>query len=511
MNYRRLFIIALVLNVVLAAAIGWFWRSSRKPIEQPASAEHPPMEGFTAAPNAQQPLVPIELSPERVQSIGVKTGRVQSKEIRNQIRATGTVDVDERRIAYVQSRYQGWVRKVYVNATYDFVKQGQPLFTIYSPELVATQQEYLLAKANVEKLRQSSVTGVASGAESLLASARDRLRQWNVPDSTIAQLDASGKPINEFSFPSPVSGYVLERLALPNVYVQPEMKLYTIADLSSVWVHAQVFQEDAGKLKPGDRAEVSVDAYPGKTFVASVEQLLPQVDPATRTLRVRLTLRNAGLALKPGMFVNVLLHAALGRHLVIPASAILHSGTRQVVFVDRGNGVFEPHDVQLGPRADADVVVLDGLKEGEVVATSANFLIDSESQLQAAAGAYTPPPPGAGQAAAMNAKTEQATAELIMEPSPPRKGVNKITVKLAADGKPVPGATVNVRFFMAGMSEMGMPAMNTASRLAENSPGVYAGSIELGSGGTWQVTITAERDGKTVLNKRISVSATGGM
>jgi membrane fusion protein, copper/silver efflux system len=286
--------------------------------------------------------------------------------------------------------------------------------------------------------------------------------------------------------------------------------LYTIADLSSVWVNAQVFQEDAGKLKPGDPAEVTVDAYPNRIFHARVEQVLPQIDPATRTLRVRLAMPNPNLLLKPGMFVNVQLRAPLGRHLFVPASAVLQAGNRQVVFVTRGQGSFEPHEVQLGIRTDDGFVVLKGLREGDTVATSANFLIDSESQLQAAAGAYSPPPPGAG--TEMSATGQQISADLTTNPSPPHKGRNGIQVKLTSpDGKPLSGVKVTVRFHMPGMPEMGMAEMNAVAQPNDQGNGTYTGELELGSGGTWQVTISAEQGGKLVLTKRMNVTATGGM
>lgn len=515
MSYRKPFIIAVVLNMALAIAAYWLWHSSRHvKSAETATAEHPPMEGFSPAPieSAPMALAPIDLSPERMQSIGVRTGQVEYKTIDSEIRATGTVEVDERRTAYVQSRYPGWVKDVFVNASYQFVRKGERLFTIYSPELVASEQEYLLAKKNVGHLGQSSVEGVASGADTLLLASRERLLQWNLSEQDIAKLETSGKPLKDFTFASPVSGYVIERMVLPNVYVQPEMRLYSIADLSSVWVNAQVFQEDAGQVKPGDSADVTVDAYPGRVFHAHVEQMLPQVDPTTRTLRVRLTMPNPHLVLKPGMFVNVRLRAPLGRQLFILASAVLQAGSRQVVFVSRGQGSFEPHEVQLGTRTDEGFVVLKGLKLGDTVATSANFLIDSESQLQAAAGAYTPPPPGAGAAAAMNGSEQQASAELTTDPSPANKGKNRVRVKLiGSDGKPLAAANVTVRFFMAGMPEMGMAPMNVTTQLTNQGNGVYSGEVELGSGGTWQVTTTAEQGGKTVLSKRMNLTVAGGM
>jgi RND family efflux transporter MFP subunit len=514
MNYRRLFLIALILNIALAAGLIWKWRSSRRP-PAPASAEHPPMEGFTAAApvtKIEQPLAPVQLTAERIQAIGVKTGKAEIQNLGAEIRATGTVDVDERRLAYVQTRYPGWIRNVHANATYQLIRKGEPLFTIYSPELVASEQEYLLARRNVENLRQSSLTNVSSGAEQLLNSARDRLRQWNLTDADIAKLDATGQAISEYTFASPASGYVLERMALPNAYVQPEMRLYTVADLSSVWVHAQVFQEDAGKLQPNDAAEVTVDAYPGRTFRGRIEQVLPQVDPTTRTLRVRLTLPNPGLLLKPGMFVNVVLHGPGVRQLVVPASAVLHSGIRDLVFLDRGNGLFEPRAVQLGSRTTDKVGVLKGLAAGDVVVTSANFLIDSESQLQAATGAFSPLPSASTGGAQSSAEQPQATAELTTDPSPPHKGKNKVRVRLAGTGgAPITGVGVSVRFFMAAMPAMGMAEMNVVANLRDEGNGTYGGEIELGSGGTWQVTITAQRSSQTILTKRFNLSATGGM
>jgi RND family efflux transporter MFP subunit len=515
MNYRKLFVVAVVLNLALAIATYWFWRSSSgaKPAEN-AAEEHPPMEGFNSAPMETPPvtLAPIELTPERMQSIGVRTGRVEYKTIDSEIRATGTVDVDERRLAYVQTRYPGWVKDVFVNASYQYVRKGEPLFTIYSPELVASEQEYLLAKTNAGHLDQSPVEGVSSGADTLLRSARERLLQWSMSEQDIAKLEASRNPLTDFTFASPVSGYVIERMALPNAYVQPDMRLYSIADLSSVWVNAQVFQENAGKLKPQDSADITVDAYPRRVFHARVEQVLPQIDPTTRTLRVRLTMSNPSLALKPGMFVNVLLRAPLGRQLIVPSSAVVQAGSRQVVFLSRGQGSFEPREVQLGTRTEQGFVVLKGLQVGDMVSTSANFLLDSESQLQAAAGAYTPPPPGAGAAAAMNGPGQQVSVELTTDPSPPRKGKNRLQVKLTApDGKPLSGARVTVRFFMASMPEMGMAEMNVTVQLSDQGNGTHTGEVELNSGGTWQVTIIAEQGGKTVLTKRVNLAATGGM
>jgi Cu(I)/Ag(I) efflux system membrane fusion protein/cobalt-zinc-cadmium efflux system membrane fusion protein len=514
-NYRNAFALALLLNLALLAILGvWWWKSrSRAADHRPApSIQSSNSQGGMSAiaPVSDTPLAPLQLTPQKMQSIGVKLGTAQIRQVESELRVTGTVEADERRISYVQTRFPGWLRNVYADSTYQYVRKGQPLFTIYSPDLVTTEQEYLLAKKNSESLNTSTVSGVATGAETLLAAARERLAQWEVPASEIEKLDKSGKVITDLTFNSPVTGYVTERNALPNMYVQPETRLYTVVDLSTVWVYAQVFQTDLGKVKPGDPAEVAVDAYPGKTFRGRVDYILPQVDMNTRTAKVRLVFPNPGLKLTPGMYVNVAMKLPLGRQLVVPASAVFHSGTRQIVFVNHGDGQLEPRDVQSGLQVGEQMVITKGIKAGESIVTSANFLIDSESQLQAAAGAYVPPPPGAGGAAAMNAAA--VNVALTSDPSPPRKGSNIFRVMLTDDkGAPITGAHVTVTFFMPAMPAMGMAAMKTVVNCADKGAGLYQGTGELGSGGTWQVTITAQQNGRSIVSKQLTVNATGGM
>jgi len=528
-KYRRAFLIALVLAIAFAGlAAGMWWRFSRTPAkaesQMPAmnapstgNENQPGMPGTGAQPANQQqsevPVVPIQLSPQRMQSIGLQLGNVEYKPINDEIRFYGNVQANERRLAYVQTRFAGWIRKVYVDATGDFVRRGQPLFTIYSPDLVTTEQEYLIAKQNAGELQQSKVSGVAAGASSLLDSARQRLLQWEISPNEIAKLDQTGKIITDLTIYSPVSGYVTEKNALPNMYVQPETRLYSVADLSEVWVIAQIFQNDAGKIKPGDPAEITVDAYPNAVFRGRVDYVLPQLDMMTRTLPVRLVFPNPGLKLRPGMYVNVHVKLPLGRQLVVPASAVFHSGTRNLVFVSRGEGNIEPREVELGPSVGDQFVISKGVKRGEQIVASANFLIDSEAQLQAAAGAFMPPPPGAGQAAAMNAPAQaQGNIDLTTDPNPPHKGSNTIRVRLtSSDGKAIASAQVTVTFYMAAMPAMGMAAMKTAVTAADKGGGMYEGSGNLGSGGTWQVSITATLNGQTVASKSLTVNATGGM
>jgi Cu(I)/Ag(I) efflux system membrane fusion protein/cobalt-zinc-cadmium efflux system membrane fusion protein len=526
-TYRNAFFVILILNLLLTAGFGYYWwhshratRNAATEAQTTAAGENRRADGNNSSPNpiaqtqTEAALAPIQLTPQRMQSIGVKLGTAQVKTVSDEIRVTGNVDMDERRLASVQVRFAGWIRKVYADATYDYVRKGQPLFTIYSPDLVATQQEYLLARKNQQQLQQSSISGVAGGADSLVSAAQARLRQWEVPESEIEKLESTGKVITDLTINSPVSGYVKERNALPNMYVQPETKLYTVADLSTVWVYAHVFQTDLGRIKHGDAAVVTVDSYPEKAFKGRVDSILPEIDMNTRTARVRLIFANPGLMLKPGMFVNIVLKNRMGKVLTVPASAVFHSGARNLVFLNKGQGNLEPREVELGQRVGDDYVVLKGIKPGESLVVSANFLIDSEAQLQAAAGAFAPPPPGAGAAAAMNApgSASQTNVELTTDPTPPQKGSNVFRVKLTgANGSPISGAQVNVTFFMPAMPAMGMAAMKTSVDLTDKGSGMYEGKGDLGSGGTWQVTITARQNGTVVASRQLTLNATGGM
>jgi RND family efflux transporter MFP subunit len=461
----------------------------------------------------EPPLTRVQLTPEGMQNIGVKTGIVERKQISDDIRASGTVDIDERLISYIQVRFRGYIRKVFASATYQYVRKSEPLFTIYSPELVATEQDYLNGLENEKLLGASTVPGVASAAKDVAAASEVRLRQWDVAGSDIAKLKQTGALVPDLVIDSPVSGYITERNALPNLYVEPGTRLYTVADLSRIWVYAQVFQDDIARLKPGDTAQITVDSYPGRTFKGRIESILPQVDMATRTVRVRLEVNNPGVTLKPGMFVNVDLRTNLGTQLVVPASAVLQSGTRQLVFLSDGKGRIEPQEVVLGPRAGDDAVILKGLQVGQQIVTSANFLIDSESQLQAAAGSYAPPPPGAGgTATATQPQIPQASIDFTTTPSTPHKGTNALHVKLyTAGGAAIDGTEVTVTFFMPAMPAMGMAAMNTTATLTGKGNGLYEGTGTLESGGSWQVTITARKDGKTISTKLLRVNAEGGM
>ena len=524
-RYRTAFFVTLGTTILLAGAVVllWFdpqnvrlWISSAVSDRMlalssfsPKSSESPSSEAKPSEPS----LVPITLTPQRMQSIGVKTGAVGFRQVHDEIRTTGGVEADETRLAEVQVRFAGWIQKVYADSTFKQVKKGQALLTIYSPELVRTENEYLLAKQNRELLAQSTVPGVASGAVTLLSSATERLKQWGIPEREIQELEETGQIKRELEIDSPASGFIVERNALPNMYVQPGTKLYSIADLSAVWVYAQLFQNDIGRVKVGDSAVITVDSYPGRSFPGRVSFISPQLDQTTRTAKVRLEIANPDMKLSLGMFVNVKLDIALGRQLVIPASGVYQSGTRQIAFVvtgeGRGDGHFEPREIQVGARAADDFVVTKGLKAGDRVVTSANFLMDSESQLQAAMGSFAPPPPGTGAVSTGNAP--QVSLDFSSNPSTPRLGTNTLRAKLTASGGvPIQGAQVTATFFMPAMPAMGMAAMRNVATLRETGGGVYEGPVQIQMGGTWQVTVLATKNGQTIAQKQISVTAQGG-
>jgi Cu(I)/Ag(I) efflux system membrane fusion protein/cobalt-zinc-cadmium efflux system membrane fusion protein len=521
-TYKKAFGIAVVICLLLAGGLGFELLRGDRPqageesdpvvARGPVATEHEQAESSRTKDNLVPTLTPVQLSPQRLQAIGVKTASVELRQIEDQLRLPGNVDINEQQVSYVQTRFPGWIQKVFANATYQYVHKGQPLFTIYSPDLVSTEQEYLLAKQNQQSFSYDMHGTALKEGDWLVQAATNRLRQFAVSPTQIAKLEQSGKVEHDIEVDSPVSGYITEKNALPNQYVQSDTKLYTIADLSTAWVYANVAQSDVGRLKPGNSATVTVDAYPGRKFAGRIDQILPQVDPMTRTVRVRLVFGNPGTILKPGMYVNVGIDVPLGKQLVIPSSGVLQTGTRQIAFVDHGQGYLEPREVEIGPRVDDHSVVLKGLKSGERIVSSANFLVDSEAQLQAAIGSFAPPPPGAGAAAAVNAPNQQIEIDLTTNPSPPHKGTNTVRVKLTgAEGKPVTGVQVAVTFFMPAMPGMGMAAMRTSTTLAEKGSGIYEAPLQLQTGGTWQVTLRAQRNGQTIVSKQLSLSATGGM
>jgi multidrug efflux pump subunit AcrA (membrane-fusion protein) len=450
----------------------------------------------------------IQLSAEKRQLIGLQFATVEDKELKDRIETTALVEPDEQHEGYVQTRFAGWIRNVFVNQTYQYVTNGQPLFTIYSPDLVSAEQEYLLALDTTSGLGRSDVQGVASGAQYLVHAALERLKLFGVSPREISRLKRERTVRDAVEIDSPMSGYVAEWSALPSKYVQPDARLYTITNLSTVWVYAAVYQSQIGEVKIGDPVSVTVDAYPGTTFKGRVDFIWQAIDPTTRTARVRCALLNPEGLLKVGMYVSIALEPRLGSGLVIPDSGVFRTGTHNIVFIDRGDGYLQPVEVRLGPHAGWEFTVLKGLQAGQQIVSSANFLIDSESQLEAALGTFVPPPPGAS--ATSNAPS--GSVEITTNPSPPHKGSNEVLVTVRdPSGRQVSDAQVSVVFFMPAMPVMGMSAMRVEAKATPKENGVYAATVNLQSGGTWSVTVTANKGGTQIAGRQLSMSATGGM
>jgi Cu(I)/Ag(I) efflux system membrane fusion protein/cobalt-zinc-cadmium efflux system membrane fusion protein len=470
--------------------------------------------GPAIACGADSQLAPIRITPERRQLIGLKFATVMRKKVSDRLETTGNIETDERLQGYVQTRFAGWIEQVFANSTYQYVRQGQPLFTIYSPDLVSTENEYLLAIDARKRVKDSSVADVTTDASSLVDSAAERLKLWGVSPREIARLERERAVRRSVAIDSPMSGYIVERNALPNMYVQPDTRLFKITDLSKVWIYAAVFQNEIGKVRSGDSATVTIDAYPGASFDGRVDFIQPQIDPMTRAARVRCEFNNPRGQLFPGMFAHVALDLPMGEQTIIPDAAVLRSGTHNVAFIDRGDGYLTPAEIELGARVGDEFIVLKGLTPGQQIVSSANFLIDSESQLQAAAGGFVPPAPGVG-ANAAGQSTEaiaQASIEFTSDPNPPVRGHNKVIVTLRdAKGAPISGAQVIVSFYMAAMPAMGMAAMRAQATANDQGNGAYTTNIDLPSGGTWSLTIAASKDGHSMATKQMDVSATGSM
>jgi Cu(I)/Ag(I) efflux system membrane fusion protein len=366
------------------------------PMHPSVQLPHPgncPICGMTLVPMEQtEPKVKseveghgvVEIAPGKQQLIGVVTTRVEVRDLNNLIRAVGQVVVDEERLSDIHTKIEGWIEKLYVNKTGQLVHSGQPLLTIYSPDLVSTQEEYLVALRSRERTKDSPFPEVRRSGDSLVAAARKRLELWDISAAEIARLDRTGEVKKALTLYSPATGYVMERMAVAGMRVMPEMTLYRLADLSRVWVDVSVYEYEAPLLRVGERATLKLAAHPGRELSGRVSYVYPVVETMTRTLRARVEFPNPALMLKPGMYGDVVIEAPAGKALAIPEEAVLDSGTRKLVFVKQGEGTFVPREVTVGARAAGYYPVLTGLSQGEQVVSSPNFLIDSESRLQAA-------------------------------------------------------------------------------------------------------------------------------
>jgi Cu(I)/Ag(I) efflux system membrane fusion protein len=333
----------------------------------------------------------VKISLAKVQKLGVETIAVERRSLTQTVSAVGTVQPDERRLFIVNTKFEGWIEKLHVGATGQTVRRGEPLMEIYAPELVVAEREYLLASQSVQAVATGNAE-VSVAARQLGDAALQRLKNWDISGDQIKRLQRDGTVARTLALRAPADGIVLEKMAVEGMHFMAGDTLYRIADLSTVWLTADVFERDIGLLRAGQRARITGNAYPGESFAGVVDFIYPTVSQETRTGKVRITVPNADGRLKPGMYATVALEAGAGDRpvLAVPDSAVIDSGMRQTVLVDRGEGRFEPREVKLGVHADGFYEVRQGLAADERIVVSANFLIDAESNLRAALKGFAP-------------------------------------------------------------------------------------------------------------------------
>ncbi len=330
----------------------------------------------------------IKIDPVTVQNIGVKVETAERRKLNKIIRAVGKIEFDERKIYSINTKIMGWVEKLYVDYTGKAVRHGDPLMELYSPELVSTQEEYLQAIRYKKQLGRSSIEEARKGAEGLVESAKRRLLYWDISEAEIQELETRGVPKKTMTFYSPVDGIVMEKMVFKGMNVMAGMDLYKIVDLSTIWIIADIYQYELPWVKVGQQAEVELSYLPGKTFRGTITYIYPMLSMETKTAKVRIEVRNtATLDFKPEMYATVKIASPVVVHAVaVPDQAIIRSGERNIAVIALGGGYFDPREIKLGVMAEGYVQVLEGIKEGEKIVVSSQFLIDSESNLKAAIG-----------------------------------------------------------------------------------------------------------------------------
>ena len=349
----------------------------------PVYADDGGAQPSASADASAMPPGTIQVTPEKQQLIGVKFATAEMGGGTRTFRTVGRVVIDESRVGRIRTKVSGWVQEVFVNYVGQRVRKDAALVTIFSPELLAAEREMLLVGKAAGGMKDTALPGAFDQSEALLQAARRRLELWGLTQAQINQVLTNGEPLRTITLYSPVTGYVTDLRATPGSSVTPDIDLYTIVDTSQVTVAADVFEYEVANVHLGDREQVFLQALPGKVFSGRVEYVQPQVDASSPTYKVRLDMGNPGLALKPDMYAEVEFTVEEPAKLTVPTEAVLDAGVRKVVYVDRGNGYFEPREVRTGARGSDRVEILGGLKAGERVVASGGFLIDSESQLKA--------------------------------------------------------------------------------------------------------------------------------
>jgi Cu(I)/Ag(I) efflux system membrane fusion protein/cobalt-zinc-cadmium efflux system membrane fusion protein len=511
MTIRSFVIVAVIVTL---AAVGAFlavtsglalrWSNTSDPVSgiSPPPDQHAPSPGDNAS--GSQPRGEVIIDPRRQQLIGVRTAPVRRTAMSQEVRALGIVRADERRQAEITTKVDGWIRDLRADYTGRPITRGEPLFSLYSPGLLAAQNEYLLAVRGHAQASISELASVRDYSERLHQAARERLLRWDLTETDIRELEERGRATDTVTFRSPATGTIVEKVAVEGMRVMAGQMLFRVADLSVVWVEAEVPEQDQDAVRVGRPATVTINAYPERPLRGRTTYVYPTVDEKTRTTKVRFEFANQDGRLKPGMFATVQLTTPERTALSVPIDAVLESGADQLVFVALGEGRFEPRMVKVGRRTQEEIEVVEGLKDGEQVATGAAFFLDSESQLRGAIQSYQSPAGGAPSAAA----GPRLDIGFQPQPNPPRTGENTLEVTVRdAKGQPVADADVTVTFFMPAMPTMNMPAMRNQAKLPPAGGGVYRGSGQVMMAGRWDVTVDVSRGGERLGSRQFAVVA----
>ncbi|MEO7190977.1 MAG: FixH family protein [Vicinamibacterales bacterium] len=437
---------------------------------------------------------PVVIDTRRQQLIGVRTVKATRSNLGQTIRTIGAVRYDETRVVDANIKLDGWIRDLTADYTGRFVERGAPLLTLYSPDLLAAEHEYVLAMAARDRMAASILSDTKIRADALVSAARERLVRVDVSAEELRELDESRQPMDALLLRAPASGFVIEKQAVKGAHVTSGQTLYRIADLSVVWVEADVYEQDIPFVHVGGRATVTLEAYPGESESGRVAYIYPYLDEQTRTNKVRYEFPNVRGRLKPGMYATVELSTRSITGITLPADAVLDSGREQVVFVAEGGGRFVPRAVTIGRRVGGDIQITKGVDEGEEVASAAAFFLDSESQLRGALQSYAPSP-----TTSSPPSRDAIQVALRTVPDPARIGENQFEATVAdSQGKPLTDADVTVQLFMPAMPTMNMPAMRNEVTLSAVSAGVYRGTGQVLMAGRWDLTVSVSRAGKSL-------------
>jgi RND family efflux transporter MFP subunit len=521
---QRLVLNGIVLGALVAGALTYAF-FSREKAAIAASPDHATMtvpnstESREPASMGTAPGTTVQLDPSEISAAGVELAVVSSARLKTSVDSVGRVEQPEAQLATIPARVAGRIDKLHVQFTGESVRRGQAVAEIYSPELVASGEEYHLAIEYRDRLRGSSQQDAIEGANALVSASRKRLLLLGVSEQQIDAAGAGAAGLHVTIF-APAGGSVVERKVTSGQYVNAGDPLFTVADLSTVWVKADVYEYQLPQIRSGQAVDITTDSLPDKVLHGRVDFIEPEANPQTRTIPVHVHVPNPAMRLRPGMYVRTKFVSPAEREtLVVPRSAVLDTGTRKLVYIAKGGGVFEAREIQTGSPSEELYPVLAGLQPGEQIVVRGNFLMDSQTRLSGGVtGLYGGSKSYNESAAASPSSTPAATTpgtpqpaakiSFAVVPNPPKGAAdNTFHVSLTdAEDKPISGAQVTVTFVMPAMPTMGMPEMRNSFQLPFTQ-GMYMGKGNIGMAGPWNVTVEARRNGQVIATYRTHLNA----